>query len=128
MTTTSGSQSTVLHNNSALLGAPGQNSSDPGINIGNPPPGNPGTTNYGNQTNPASVQFYNLGSNNTGVANNTGPGGTTGAPCQPGQRGQWQPRLRRANHRPGHSGINIASIGNTTPAGNPLTGTSAPTA
>jgi hypothetical protein len=55
----------------------------PGINIGKPPPGMPGSsgnTNYGNQTNRLSVQIYNLGSSNNNVANNTGPDNTVGGP------------------------------------------------
>src|SRR5262245_33729440 len=44
--------------------------SDPGLNIGTEGTGN---SNFGNQTNPLSVQLFHLGNNNTNVANNTGP-------------------------------------------------------
>jgi hypothetical protein len=78
---TSGSQSTIVHNTSAPTVSAAV--AEPGLNIGNPPPGMPGNTgntNYGNQTNPVSVQFYNLGSSNNNVANNVGPDNTVGGP------------------------------------------------
>jgi len=54
-----------------------------GLNVGNPPFGMPGTTgntDYGNQSNPASVQFYNLGTGNSNVANNVGTLPSVGTP------------------------------------------------
>ena len=73
-------QTTVSNNTptpTAPAGLKGPAGPDPnvGLNIGNPPPGMPGgtgNTDYGNQSNPASVQFYNLGTGNNNVANNVG--------------------------------------------------------
>ena len=74
-------------------------SADPnvGLTVGTPPPGMPGAagnSDYGNQSNPASVQFYHLGTGNADVANNTGT-----VPSSTGSAGG--------------PGVNLVNLGNT---------------